>query len=73
MTPCFHPPFSGGAPSSLVIFLHGYGSNGEDLISLAPYWERALPETAFVSPNAPFACEIGFEYQWFPLSDLDLG
>ena len=32
------PPARGGKPDSLVIFLHGYGSNGADLISLAPYW-----------------------------------
>ena len=62
-----HGPFSGGQTKSLVILLHGYGSNGEDLISLAPYWERDLPDTVFVSPDAPFGCEIGFGYQWFSL------
>jgi len=67
-----HAPFMGGKPDSLVIFLHGYGSNGQDLISLAPYWERALPHTAFISPDAPFPCEIGFGYQWFSLSDVSL-
>lgn len=67
-----HAPAAGGKPDSLVIFLHGYGSNGQDLISLAPYWERALPHTAFVSPDAPFPCEIGFGYQWFSLSDVSL-
>lgn len=67
-----HGPAAGGKPDSLVIFLHGYGSNGQDLISLAPYWERALPHTAFVSPDAPFPCEIGFGYQWFPLSDISV-
>lgn len=62
-----HGPSAGGAPQSLVILLHGYGSNGEDLISLAPYWERDLPHTLFLSPDAPFGCEIGFGYQWFSL------
>ena len=38
---------------SLVILLHGYGSNGADLISLSHYWRGLLPHTAFVSPNAP--------------------
>ena len=37
-------PVSGGRPRSLVIFLHGYGSNGADLIDLAPYWAQALPD-----------------------------
>ncbi len=62
-----HGPHSGGKPKSLVILLHGYGSNGEDLISLAPYWERDIPDALFISPDAPFGCEIGFGYQWFSL------
>jgi phospholipase/carboxylesterase len=48
-------PASGEA-KSLVILCHGYGSNGEDLIGLVPHWREALPDTAFVSPNAPFDC-----------------
>ncbi len=62
-----HGPSSGKKPTSLVILLHGYGSNGEDLIGLAPYWDRDLPDAVFVSPDAPFGCEIGFGYQWFSL------
>jgi phospholipase/carboxylesterase len=46
-------PASGGAPDSLVVLLHGYGSNGQDLIGLAPYWRKILPNTQFVAPNAP--------------------
>src|SRR5215217_7364379 len=49
-------PASGAAPRSLVILLHGYGSNGDDLIGLVPYWREALPDTVFLSPNAPQAC-----------------
>lgn len=66
------PPARGGKPDSLVIFLHGYGSNGADLISLAPYWAEALPATAFVSPNAiePVPMAPG-GYQWFSISNLD--
>lgn len=62
-----HGPLAGGAPDSLVILLHGYGSNGEDLIDLAPYWSKNLPQTLFLSPDAPFPCEMGFGYQWFSL------
>jgi len=63
-------------PTSLVILLHGLGSNGRDLISLAPMWAKDLPETVFVSPDAPFACDMappGYEgsYQWFSLQDRD--
>jgi phospholipase/carboxylesterase len=66
------PPASGGRPSSLVILLHGYGSNGEDLISLAPYWAKALPNAQFVSPNAPEPVPMApGGYQWFPISRLD--
>lgn len=54
-------------PDSLVILLHGYGSNGEDLIGLAPYWSKMLPNALFISPDAPFECEAGFGYQWFSL------
>jgi phospholipase/carboxylesterase len=66
------PPARGGKPDSLIIFLHGYGSNGADLISLAPYWAKALPGTAFVSPNAiePVP-QVPGGYQWFPLASPD--
>jgi phospholipase/carboxylesterase len=66
------PPVRGGKADSLVILLHGYGSNGADLISLAPYWAKALPGAAFVSPNAiePVPQAPG-GYQWFPITDLD--
>jgi phospholipase/carboxylesterase len=65
-------PASGGVARSVVILLHGYGSNGEDLISLAPYWRDALPETAFVAPNAPEICPgAPGGYQWWGITSLD--
>lgn len=66
------PPARGGKPDALVVLLHGYGSNGADLISLAPYWAKALPGVAFASPNAiePVPMAPG-GYQWFPISNLD--
>lgn len=66
------PPKRGGKPDALVILLHGYGSNGADLIGLAPYWADLLPGAAFVSPNAiePVPQAPG-GYQWFPISQLD--
>jgi len=45
------PPASGAPAKSLVILLHGYGSNGDDLISLAPYWRGALPQCAGAVPG----------------------
>jgi len=66
------PAAAGGAATSLVILLHGYGSNGEDLISLAPYWRDALPGTAFVAPNAPEPCPgAPGGYQWWGLTSFD--
>ena len=65
-------PASGGVATSLVVFAHGYGSNGEDLISLAPYLARALPGAAFVSPNAPDPVPgAPGGRQWFPITRLD--
>ena len=64
-------PQAGGKAVSLVVFLHGYGSNGDDLISLAPYWADLLPQTEFLSPNAPFPCEENpfGGFQWFGFRD----
>ncbi|HRQ60182.1 MAG TPA: phospholipase [Alphaproteobacteria bacterium] len=67
---------SKNAPTSIVLLLHGLGSNGRDLIGLAPYWDTVLPDTLFVSPDAPFACDMvppGYpdSYQWFSLQDRD--
>ncbi len=61
------PSKSGGAPDSLVIMLHGIGSDGQDLIALADMIADAFPNTAFHAPNAPQPyAEAGFGYQWFP-------
>ena len=62
------------APKQLVVLLHGYGSNGDDLIGLAPYFAAVLPEAMFIAPNAPHACEAGgFGYQWFSLGGWQPG
>jgi len=63
------PPRSGGPARQLVILLHGWGADGNDLIGLAPYWGEMLPDAAFVSPHAPFPCDMGFGRQWFSLAD----
>lgn len=60
----------------LVILLHGVGSNGQDLISLAPMFAQSLPHAAFISPDAPFVCDMvppGYpnSYQWFSLQNRD--
>lgn len=63
-------------PKQLVIMLHGVGSNGRDLISLSPYLAQYTPDAAFISPDAPFPCDMvppGYPdaYQWFSLQNRD--
>jgi phospholipase/carboxylesterase len=62
-------PLSGGRPKQIVLLLHGYGSNGADLISLAPHWQRDLPDALFLAPNAPQQLgNMAAAYQWWPLT-----
>jgi phospholipase/carboxylesterase len=63
-------PASGGRASGLVVFLHGYGADGNDLIEIGRQWRGLLPQAAFVSPHAPDRC-IGAPMgrQWFALSN----
>jgi len=66
------PPAAGGKPTSIVVLLHGYGSNGADLMSLAPHLARLLPNAQFVSPNAPEPVPMApGGYQWFGLTRMD--
>jgi len=63
-------PADGQSARAQVILLHGYGADGNDLIGLAPYWARELPHVGFVSPHAPFPCEMSPQgRQWFSLGD----
>lgn len=63
-------PASGQAPQQLVVLLHGVGADGNDLIALAPYFAQALPDAAFVSPNAPFPFDMApVGRQWFSLQE----
>ena len=64
------PPVAGGKPTRLVILLHGLGADGNDLIGLQQYWGPLVPEAEFVSPNAPFPCDMApYGYQWFSAQD----
>ncbi|MYZ46448.1 alpha/beta hydrolase [Propylenella binzhouense] len=65
-------PAAGGAARSLVVFLHGYGADGNDLIAIGREWSRALPHTAFAAPHAPQPCAgAPMGRQWFPLTMRD--
>lgn len=66
-------PLSGSRPNALVILIHGYGSNGEDLISLARMIQPALPDAAFVAPNAPLQTpRTAAGYQWWPIETFSM-
>jgi len=57
-----------GEAKRLVVFLHGYGADGNDLIDIGRAWQGLLPDTAFVSPHAPEPCgQAPTGRQWFPL------
>ena len=61
-----------GKAKSLVVFLHGYGADGADLLGLADPLAPHLPDTVFVAPDAPERCRGGgFGFQWFPIPWLD--
>jgi len=61
---------SGGRASALVVFLHGYGADGNDLIEIGRQWRALLPNAAFVAPNAPERCPgAPMGRQWFALAN----
>jgi phospholipase/carboxylesterase len=61
-----------GAARQLVVFLHGYGADGNDLIELGRVWQPLLPQAAFVSPHAPEPCGgAPMGRQWFALTFRD--
>jgi phospholipase/carboxylesterase len=64
------PPAQGPA-THLVVLVHGYGADGQDLIGLAQHWQNLLPTVAFAAPNAPTRVAGGPGYQWFPISRMD--
>ena len=61
-----------GTAKQLVVFLHGYGADGNDLIEIGRAWQGLLPNAAFVSPHAPRPCgQSPMGREWFPLTFRD--
>jgi phospholipase/carboxylesterase len=61
-----------GQAKQLVVFLHGYGADGNDLIEIGREWQRWLPDAAFVAPHAPELCGMSpMGRQWFALTFRD--
>ena len=61
-----------GLAKQLVVFLHGYGADGNDLIEIGRAWQGLMPDAAFVSPHAPRPCgQAPSGREWFPLTFRD--
>jgi len=61
-----------GTTQSIVVFLHGYGANGADLLGLADPLGEHLPDTLFVAPDAPETIPgMPMGFQWFPIPWID--
>ncbi len=66
-------PLSNSRPNALVVLIHGYGSNGDDLISLAAMIQPSLPGAAFVAPNAPSQIPgMAAAHQWWPIETFSM-
>jgi phospholipase/carboxylesterase len=63
-------PLSGTTPKQILLLLHGFGSSGSDMITLAQAWQQSLPDALFLAPHAPQRCGLGAGYQWWSLSDI---
>lgn len=66
-------PLSGTPAKQLIVFLHGFGADGNDLIGLGQQWQQILPDAEFVSPHAPEQCAMNpfGGRQWFELTFRD--
>jgi len=60
-----------GSATHLVVLVHGYGSDGHDLIGLAPHWQQAMPGAHFIAPHAPDPVPGSPGFQWFPIARID--
>ncbi len=57
---------------NVMVLLHGYGGDGNDISTLTLNWKRYLPNTIFICPNGHEACSINpTGYQWFDLTKDD--
>ncbi|MGH6788981.1 MAG: alpha/beta hydrolase [Pseudolabrys sp.] len=62
-----------GKAKQLVVLVHGYGADGNDLIDIGRAWQGLLPDAAFVSPHAPNPCgQAPAAREWFPLTLRDV-
>lgn len=57
-------------PRHLVVILHGYGANGNNLMFMAHFWKRTLPDCLFIIPDAPDPMPDVYGFKWFDVGDL---
>jgi phospholipase/carboxylesterase len=66
------PPASNNNPKQIIVLCHGYGGDGKDISGLANNWQRFLPNSIFLCPDAPEICSVNPQgYQWFDLTNED--
>jgi phospholipase/carboxylesterase len=59
-------------PDALIVFLHGYGANGQDLFGMEPHFRRAAPTALIAAPNAPLDLPgAAGGKMWFPITRID--
>ena len=62
-------PLSKNKPKQAIVLCHGYGGDGKDISALGINWQRFLPETVFLCPDAPEVCSVNKNgYEWFDLT-----
>ena len=70
----FTAPARGGEASSLILVMHGWGADANDLADLAYPMSLRFPGAAFFVPNAPEPCSMNpMGRQWFDLADSTAG
>jgi phospholipase/carboxylesterase len=63
---------TGNEINRIVLFLHGYGANGEDLLGIGKHWQDSLPHTLFIAPNAPYPHPyLSNGFMWFDFKDVN--
>lgn len=65
-------PARSGQTRSLVVLLHGFGSNGAAMLGLGNTLSAALPDTAFLAPDAPEPTPgRSGGRRWYTIPELD--
>lgn len=63
---------TGNEIKRIILFLHGYGADGEDLLDIGRHWQDSLPDTLFIAPNAPYSHpQIPNGFMWFDFKDVN--